>query len=138
MKLKSGGDIYNPTRKAAALGVEGGEGGEPENKQRIKRPKNKTQQSLRNDSRRRRRHPARNVAAESSYHPMLRKPATTIPKQHRLATCFFAPGRAGDLQSATMFPGILEFHWTFKGTAIVQAAPILAKGSLQQSPIISF
>ena len=58
-------------------------------------------------------------------HTILRKPATTIPKQYddlaKIGNMLFC-SRAGDLQSVTMFSGILAFRWTFQGTDVVQAA----------------
>ena len=45
----------------------------------------------------------------------------------RLATCSFAPGWAGNLQSVTVFLGILPFRCTCKALLFVKAAPILAK-----------
>ena len=99
------GDIHNPTRKVAALGVYGGEGGEgePKNKQRIKRPKQNwavrrpivTKRSTANANTKKK-HPASNVAAESAPHRRHAAKACdnntqTIPNNmvlwQRLATC---------------------------------------------------
>ena len=75
----------------------------------------------------RKKHPASNVAAESAPHPRHVAKACdnntqTIPNNivlwQRLATC----RRARDLQSATVFPGILPFRYTCKSIAFVKAA----------------
>ena len=54
-------------------------------------------------------------------HAMLRKPATTTPKQFQTTWCFGKDwrhaGGARDLQSATVFPGILPFRYTCKSIA---------------------
>ena len=70
---------------------------------------------------RRKKHPASNVAAESAPHPaMLRKPATSKDGHY--------VGGAGDLESATVFPGILPFCWTCKSTAFFFRRPRGAVG----------
>ena len=70
-------------------------------------------------------------------HAMLRKPATTAPKQFQTTWCFGKDwrhaGGASDLQSATVFPGILPFRYACKSIAFGKAAPFFAKRSLQQS-----
>ena len=54
-------------------------------------------------------------------HAMLRKPATRTPKQFQTTWCFGKDwrhaGGARDLQSATVFPGILPFRYTCKSIA---------------------
>ena len=54
-------------------------------------------------------------------HAILRKPATTTPKQFQTTWCFGKDwrhaGGARDLQSATVFPGILPFRYTCKSIA---------------------
>ena len=76
---------------------------------------------------RRKRHPTSNVAAESAPHPRHAAKACdnntqTIPNNmvlwQRLATCSFAPDWARNLQSATVFPGILPFRYTCKSAAV--------------------
>ena len=53
---------------------------------------------------------------------MLRKPATTTPKQFQTTWCFGKDGQhaggAGDLVSNGV-PGILPFCWTCKSTAVL-------------------
>ena len=53
------------------------------------------------------------LGSSLSFGAMLRKPATTTPKQFQTAWCFGKDGQhaggARDLQSATVFPGILPF-----------------------------
>ena len=70
-------------------------------------------------------------------HAMLRKPATTTPKQFQTTWCFGKDrqhtGGAGDLESATVFPGILPFCWTAKALRFVKPVLVLAQRSLQQS-----
>ena len=80
------GDIHNPTRKVAAFGVEGGEGGEPKNKQRIKRPKQTwavrrpivTKRSTANAKIEKSIPPAMSQRNQHLTYAMLRKPATTF------------------------------------------------------------
>ena len=64
-------------------------------------------------------------------HAMLRKPATTTPKQFQTTWCFGKDwrhaGGARDLQSATVFPGILPFRYTCKVLLFGKAAPFFAK-----------
>ena len=54
---------------------------------------------------------------------MLRKPATTTPKQFQTTWCFGKDwqhaGGARDLQSATVFSGILPFRYTCKRIAFL-------------------
>ena len=59
---------------------------------------------------------------------MLRKPATTTPKQFQTTWCF--PDWAGNLQSATVFPGILHLQ---KRCCLLKLRQFWQKGSLQQS-----
>ena len=71
-------------------------------------------------------------------HAMLRKSATTTPKQFQTTWCFGKDwrhaGGAGDLQSATVFPGILPFRYTCKSIAFWKSCAIFGKKrSLQQS-----
>ena len=70
-------------------------------------------------------------------HAMLRKSATTTPKQFQRTWCFGKDGQhaggAGDLESATVFPGILPFCSTCKSTAVCYKAVLWQKRSLQQS-----
>ena len=66
-------------------------------------------------------------------HAMLRMPATTTPKQFQTTWCFGKvwqhAGGAGDLQSATVFPGILPFRYTTLAKVLLfgKAAPFFAK-----------
>ena len=75
--------------------------------------------------------PAMSQRNQHLTHAMLRKPATTTPKQFQTTWCFGKDwqhaGGARDLQSATVFPGILPFRYTCKSIAFSQ------KRSLQQS-----
>ena len=66
------------------------------------------------------------------------KPATTTPKQFQTTWCFGKDwrhaGGARDLQSATVFPGILPFRCTYKSIVFGKDPPFFAKKrSLQQS-----
>jgi hypothetical protein len=66
---------------------------------------------------RRKKHPASNVAAESAPHPGHAAKACdnnsqTIPNNMVLGKDGQHAGGAGDLESATVFPGILPFCWT--------------------------
>ena len=88
---------------------------------------------------RRKRHPTSNVAAESAPHPRHAAKACdnntqTIPNNmvlwQRLATCSFAPDWAGNLQSATVFRGILHLQ---KRCCLLKLRQFWQKGSLQQS-----
>ena len=71
-------------------------------------------------------------AKDGKKNAILRKPATTTPKQLQ-TTWFFGKdwqhaGRARDLQSATEFPGILPFRYIFaKVLLFVKAASFFAK-----------
>ena len=64
---------------------------------------------------------------------MLRKPATTTPKQFQTTWCFGKDGQhaggARDLQSATVFPGILPFRYTTLAKVLLfgKAVPFFAK-----------
>ena len=65
-------------------------------------------------------------------HAMLRKPATTTPKQFQTTWCFGKDwqhaGGAKELQSATVFPGSLPFRYTWKSIAFCyKAAAFFAK-----------
>ena len=71
-------------------------------------------------------------------HAMLRKPATTTPKQFQTTWCFGKDwqhaGRAKELQSATAFPGSLPFRYTWKSIAFcIKLRHFSQKRSLQQS-----
>ena len=77
-----------------------------------------------------RKHPASNVAAESAPHPRHIAKACDNNSQtnnmvlwQRLATT----GGAGDLQSATVFPGILPVRYTCKRIAFCQSCAIFRK-----------
>ena len=65
--------------------------------------------------------PAMSQRNQHLTHAMLRKPATTTPKQFQTTWCFGKDwrhaGGARDLQSATVFPGILPFRYTCKSIA---------------------
>ena len=92
----------------------GGRRGEPKNKQRIKRPKQNwavrrpivTKRSTANAI------TEKSIPPAILTHAMLRKPATTTPKQFQTTWCFGKDwqhaGGARDLQSATVFPGIFR------------------------------
>ena len=76
----------------------------------------------------RKKHPASNVAAESAPHPR----HVAKAKQFQITWCFGQDwqhaGGARDLQSATVFPGILpSFRCTCKSIAFVEAASFFAK-----------
>ena len=70
----------------------------------------------------RKKHPASNVAAESAPHPRhVAKACDNNTKQFQTTWCFGKDwqhaGGARDLQSATVFPGILPFRCTCKSIA---------------------
>ena len=81
--------------------------------------------------------PAMSQRNQHLTHAMLRKPATTTPKQFQTTWCFGKDwqhaGGAGDLQSATVFPGILPFRYTCKSIALLKLRHFSQKRSLQQS-----
>ena len=123
------GDIHNPTRKVAALGVLGGaKGGSPKTNN-ASRDQNKTEQCKR--KRRKSIPPAMPQRNQHLTHAMLRKPATTAPKQFQTTWCFGKDwrhaGGARDLQSATVFPGILPFRYTCKSIAFWWSCAIFRK-----------
>ena len=140
------GDIHDPTRKVAALGVQGGEGGEPKNNQRIKRPKQNwavrrpivTKRSTANAKHRKSIPPAMSQRNQHLTHAMLRKPATTTPKQFQTTWCFGKDwrhaGGARDLQSATVFPRNPAIPLRLqKHCFLVKLRHFSQKRSLQQS-----
>ena len=83
-------------------------------------------------------HPASNVAAESTPHRRHVAKACdnntqTIPNNMVLCKDWQHAGGARDLQSATVFPGILHSVTLARVLLFVKAAPFFAKRSLQQS-----
>ena len=82
--------------------------------------------------------PAMSQRNQHLTHAMLRKPATTTPKQFQTTWCFGKDwqhaGGARDLQSATVFPGILPFRYTCKKYCfLLKLRHFSQKRSLQQS-----
>ena len=82
--------------------------------------------------------PAMSQRNQHLTHAMLRKPATTTPKQFQTTWCFGKDwqhaGGARDLQSATVFPGILPFRYTCKKYCfLLKLRNFSQKRSLQQS-----
>ena len=75
--------------------------------------------------------PAMSQRNQHLTHAMLRKPATTTPKQFQTTWCFGKDwqhaGGARDLQLATVFPGILPFRYTCKSMAFCQSCAIFRK-----------
>ena len=108
--------------RVRSLGAKGG----AKNKQRIKRPKQNwavrrpivTKRSIAKANAEKGIPPAMSQRNQHLTHAMLQKPATTTPKQFQTTWCFgkdwqpasFAPDWAGNLQSATVFPGILHLQ----------------------------
>ena len=102
--------------------------GEPKNKQRIKRPKQKLSSATPNHDKKASRQQWRN---QHLTYAMLRKPATTTPKQFQTTWCF---GKTGDtqaeLETFNHEPCSLEscHSETFaKVLLFSKAAPIFAK-----------
>ena len=75
--------------------------------------------------------PAMSQRNQHLTHAMLRKPATTTPKQFQTTWCFGKDwqhaGGARDLQLATVLPGILPFRYTCKSIAFCQSCAIFRK-----------
>ena len=96
----------------------GRRGGSPKTNN-ASRDQNKTEQCKRKH--RKSIPPAMSQRNQHLTHAMLRKPATTTPKQFQTTWCFGKDwrhaGGARDLQSATVFPGILPFRYTCKSIA---------------------
>ena len=127
--IRNSGRHTQPDPQSCRVRSLGRRRGEPKNKQRIKRPKTKLSSATPNRDkaihcqRKHRKSPANNVAAELARHTSHVAKACdnntkTINKMvllARLATC----RRARDLQSATVFPGILPFRCTCKSIAFL-------------------
>ena len=120
MTLNSGRHTQ-PDPQSCRVRSPGGRRVEPKNKQRIKRP-NKTEQCKRKH--RKSIPPTMSQRNQHLTHAMLRKPATTTSKQFQTTWCFGQVwqhvGGARDLQSATVFPGILPFRYTCKSNFLVK------------------
>ena len=132
--ILNSGRHTQPDPQSCCVRSLGGEGGEPKNKQRIKRPKQNwavrrptvTKRSTANANTEESIPPAMPQRNQHLTHAMLRKPATTTTRW-----CFGKDwqhaGGARDFQSATVFPGILPFRYTCKSIAFCQSCAIFRK-----------
>ena len=147
--ILNSGRHTQPDPQSCCVRSLGGRRGELKNKQRIKRPKTKlssatpivTKRSTANANTEKA--SRQQCRSESAPHPchvakVCDNNFQTIPNNivlwQTLATCRWHAGGARDLQSATVFPGILPLHYTCKSIAfLVKLRHFSQKRSLQQS-----
>ena len=139
MILNSGRHTQPDPQSCRARSLGGRKGGEPKNKQRIKRLKQNwavrrpivTKRFTANANTEKSIPPAMSQRNQHLTHAMLRKPATTTPKQFQTTWRFGKDwqhaGGGRDLQSATVFPGILPFRYTCKSIAFCESCAIFRK-----------